>query len=179
MAGGRKRNGEERGRKRARYRYRDVCLMAPFSSQSVNWFSLHREAVSFNAHTQRRWPHTPTPDGARHRRAGLGSCVDQRLQSRCEHELTRIHLVPQGNLLEPSTRALQSRSLWASRPIGSSVVSRNAAASYRQAALPTLCTTRPKTKVAASPSGGRLAGDPPSFADEHAQTQEFFDEQFE
>ena len=43
-----------------RYGYRDVSLMSFFSSQSVNWFSLHREAVSFNTHTRTRdAPGTP------------------------------------------------------------------------------------------------------------------------
>jgi hypothetical protein len=52
LAGGLRRNGEERGRRQVRYGYRDVSLMRFFSSQSVNWFSLHREAVSFNTQTQ-------------------------------------------------------------------------------------------------------------------------------
>jgi hypothetical protein len=50
-----------------RYGYRDVSLMRFFSSQSINCFSLHREAVSFNLSDsdadRPRHPQEPTGSG--------------------------------------------------------------------------------------------------------------------
>jgi hypothetical protein len=63
MAGGRTRNGEERGRRRARYRCRDVSLMTPLTSQSIG--SPPSTAKRFRSIAYTRTltaPGTPTSD---------------------------------------------------------------------------------------------------------------------